>query len=80
MLSLGEELLMISYLCRNVLKYSIINFIMSMILSTMKHEYLNQMNREGSTKESSFEEVVVICKRLFDWWNSTTVENSIDFS
>ena len=43
---------------------------MSMILSTMKHEYLNQMNREGSTKESSFEEVVVICKRLFDWWNS----------
>lgn len=53
---------------------------MSMILSTMKHEYLNQMNREGSTKESSFEEVVVICKRLFDWWNSTTVENSIDFS
>jgi len=51
-----------------------------MILSTMKHEYLNQMNREGSTKESSFEEVVVICKRLFDWWNSTTVENSIDFS
>ena len=46
----------------------------------LDNEYLNQMNREGSTKESSFEEVVVICKRLFDWWNSTTVENSIDFS